>query len=138
MTAKEFLSRAMTVNREIDSKLSLVATLRETMTKATAVLSDMPRSGSPNLQTVESTVAKIVDLESEINCEIDRLVDLLAEAQKAISAVEKFQYRYLLELRYLHFKSWTQIMEIMNLSETSVYRIHLEALKKVHIPEKWE
>lgn len=114
MTAKEFLSRAMTVNREIDSKLSLVTTLRETMTKATAVLSDMPRSGSPNLQTVESTVAKIVDLESEINCEIDRLVDLLAEAQKAISAVEKFQYRYLLELRYLHIGTVSDVLHYVS------------------------
>ena len=61
--------------------------LRENATNGTAALSDMPRPDSPNIQRMEETICKIVDLEHEINADIDRLVDLKAEARKAINCL---------------------------------------------------
>lgn len=138
MSAKEYLSQAMYIDQRINSKLEQVMTLRETATKATATLSDMPRSDSPNLQSMENTIVKIVDLENEINRDIDRLVDLKAEVRQLIAALENPEQQLILELRYLCFKQWSAIMEEMGISETSVYRIHGEALKNIVIPEKWE
>ena len=103
----------------------------------TATLSDMPRSDSPNLQSMENTIVKIVDLENEINRDIDRLVDLKAEVRQLIAALENPEQQLILELRYLCFKQWSAIMEEMGISETSVYRIHGEALKNIVVPEKW-
>ncbi len=138
MSAKEYLSQAMYIDQRINSKLEQVMTLRETATKATATLSDMPRSDSPNLQSMENTIVKIVDLENEINRDIDRLVDLKAEVRQLIAALENPEQQLILELRYLCFKQWSAIMEEMGISETSVYRIHGEALKNIFVPEKWE
>ena len=138
MSAKEYLSQAMYIDQRINSKLDQVMTLRETATKATATLSDMPRSDSPNLQSMENTIVKIVDLENEINRDIDRLVDLKAEVRQLIAALENPEQQLILELRYLCFKQWSAIMEEMGISETSVYRIHGEALKNIVVPEKWE
>ena len=138
MSAKEYLSQAMYIDQRINSKLEQVMTLRETATKATATLSDMPRSDSPNLQSMENTIVKIVDLENEINRDIDRLVDLKAEVRQLIAALENPEQQLILELRYLCFKQWSTIMEEMGISETSVYRIHGEALKNIVVPEKWE
>ncbi|MBO5501018.1 MAG: DUF1492 domain-containing protein [Clostridia bacterium] len=138
MTAKEYLSQAMYIDQRINSKLEQVMTLRETATKATATLNDMPRSDSPNLQSMENTIVKIVDLENEINRDIDRLVDLKAEVRQLIAALENPEQQLILELRYLCFKQWSAIMEEMGISETSVYRIHGEALKNIVVPEKWE
>ena len=138
MSAKEYLSQAMYIDQRINSKLEQVMTLRETATKATATLSDMPRSDSPNLQSMENTIVKIVDLENEINRDIDRLVDLKAEVRQMIAALENPEQQLILELRYLCFKQWSAIMEEMGISETSVYRIHGEALKNIVVPEKWE
>ncbi|MBP3673150.1 MAG: DUF1492 domain-containing protein [Oscillospiraceae bacterium] len=138
MTAKEYLSQAMYIDQRINSKLEQVMTLRETATKATATLTDMPRSDSPNLQSMENTIVKIVDLENEINRDIDRLVDLKAEVRQLIAALENPEQQLILELRYLCFKQWSAIMEEMGISETSVYRIHGEALKNIVVPEKWE
>ena len=138
MSAKEYLSQAMYIDQRINSKLEQVMTLRETATKATATLSDMPRSDSPNLQSMENTSVKIVDLENEINRDIDRLVDLKAEVRQLIAALENPEQQLILELRYLCFKQWSAIMEEMGISETSVYRIHGEALKNNVVPEKWE
>ena len=138
MTAKEYLSQTMYIDQRINSKLEQVMTLRETATKATATLTDMPRSDSPNLQSMENTIVKIVDLENEINRDIDRLVDLKAEVRQLIAALENPEQQLILELRYLCFKQWSAIMEEMGISETSVYRIHGEALKNIVVPEKWE
>ena len=79
MTAKEYLGQAYRLDQRIDAKLEQVANLRALATKATATITDMPRSSSPNLQHMEGTIVKIVDLEQEINEDIDRLVDLKKE-----------------------------------------------------------
>ena len=85
---------------------------------------------------MEETICKIVDLEREINADIDRLVDLKAEARKAINAVSDPVQQLILELRYLCYKPWLEIMEELGLSETSIYRIHGEALKNFMVPRK--
>lgn len=138
MSAKEYLSQAMYIDQRINSKLEQVMTLRESATKVTQVMSDMPRSSSPNLQQMENTIVKIVDLEREINRDIDRLVDLKAKVRTLIAALDNPEQQLILELRYLCFKQWSAIMKEMGISETSVYRIHGEALKNIVVPEKWE
>ena len=136
MNAKEYLSQAMYIDQRINSKLEQVTRLRENVTNCTATLSDMPKPDSPNKQRMEETICKIVDLEREINADIDRLVDLKAEARKAINAVSDPVQQLILELRYLCYKPWREIMEELGLSETSIYRIHGEALKNFVVPRK--
>ena len=137
MTAKEYLSQAFHIDQRISSKLSQVMRLRETATNCTATLSDMPRPDSPNKQRMEETICKIVDLEREINADIDRLVDLKAEARKAINAVSDPVQQLILELRYLCYKPWLEIAETIGYSEATVYRLHGEALKNIAVPEKF-
>ena len=49
MNAKEYLSRAIQIEREIKSQLEYLSVLRTLVTKATAAVSDMP--GSPTRNT---------------------------------------------------------------------------------------
>ena len=137
MNAKEYLSQAMYIDQRINSKLEQVTRLRENVTNCTAALSDMPRPDSPNKQRMEETICKIVDLEREINADIDRLVDLKAEARKAINAVSDPVQQLILELRYLCYKPWLEIAETIGYSEATVYRLHGEALKNIAVPEKF-
>ena len=136
MTAKEYLSQAFHIDQRINSKLSQVMRLRETATDCTATLSDMPRPDSPSRQQMADTICKIVDLEREINEDIDRLVDLKAEARRAINAVSDPDQQLILELRYLCYKPWSEIMEELGYSEPTIYRLHGEALKKILVPAK--
>lgn len=136
MTAKEYLSQAFHIDQRINSKLSQVMRLRETATDCTATLSDMPRPDSPSRQQMADTICKIVDLEREINEDIDRLVDLKAEARRAINAVSDPDQQLILELRYLCYKPWNEIMTELGYSEATIYRLHGEALKKILVPEK--
>ena len=138
MNAKEYLSQVMHIDQRINSKLEQVVKLRESATKTTATLSDMPRPDAHSMQTMENTICKIVDLERKINADIDALVDLKAQARRVISQLKDPDQQLVLELRYLCYRPWTDIMEELGISETSVYRIHGEALKNIIVPQKWE
>ena len=131
MTAREYLSQAFHIDQRINSKLSQVMRLRETATNCTATLSDMPRPDSPNRQRMADTICEIVDLEREINEDIDRLVDLKAEARRVINAVSDPDQQLILELRYLCFKSWEQIAVDMGYELRWLYRLQHRALDAV-------
>ena len=136
MNAKEYLSQAMHIDQRINSKLEQVTRLRENAANCTAALSDTLRPDSPNQQRMEETICKIVDLEREINEDIDRLVDLKAEARRVINAVSDPDQQLILELRYLCYKPWNEIMTELGYSEATIYRLHGEALKKILVPAK--
>ena len=72
--------------------------------------------------------------ENEINRDIDRLVDLKAEARRLIGQVKEPDQQLVLELRYLCYKPWSEIMVELGCSEPTVYRLHGEALKKIVLP----
>ena len=76
-------------------------------------------------------VAKIVDLQTEINHDIDRLIDLKREMVMLIKSVDNTECQTLLELRYLCFKTWEQIAVDMGYTIDNVYRIHRKALSVV-------
>ena len=134
MTAKEYLGQAYRLDQRIDAKLEQVANLRALATKATATMTDMPRSSSPNLQHMEGTIVKIIDLEQEINEDIDRLVDLKKEITNAIKTVSVPEYQVVLELRYLCYKRWEEIAVSMNYTTANVFLLHGKALREIHVP----
>lgn len=136
MTAKEYLSQVRFIDRLINSKLEQLSRLRETATKATTTISDMPRSDSPDLQSMETTVVKMIDMEREINTDIDRLVDLKRATVAAIAALKNTEQQLVLEQRYLCYKSWEQIAEELCYSVRHVTRLHGEALKNFLIPDE--
>ena len=90
----------------------------------------------PYFGILYDTICKIVDLEREINEDIDRLVDLKAEARRVINAVSDPDQQLILELRYLCYKPWNEIMTELGYSEPTIYRLHGEALKKICVPVK--
>jgi seryl-tRNA synthetase len=134
MTAKEYLSQAYHIDQRINSKLEQVQSLRELVTKATATLSDAPPSGSRNVARMSDIIAKMVDLEEEINADIDDLVDLKAEITAAIKALDNPDYAMVLELRYLCFKPWEEIASAMHYHSKYIYELHRNALKSFPVP----
>ena len=134
MTATEYLGQAYRLDQRINSKLEQVLSLRELTTKATATMSDMPSGGSRNVYRMQDIIAKIVDLENEINRDIDALVDLKREMVATIKAVVDPECQTLLELRFLCFKTWEQIAVEMNYSIQHIYRLRDKALKMVTPP----
>ena len=135
MTVKEYLGQAYRLDQRINSKLEQLESLNELATKCTSTLTGMPKNPSRSTSMMADAVAKIVDLQAQINRDIDLLVDLKCEMVRVIKNVEHAEYQTLLELRYLCFKTWEQIAVDMNYSIDNVYRIHRKALCAVSLPE---
>jgi hypothetical protein len=134
MTTKEYLGQAYRLDQRINSKLEQIASLNDLATKCTGVLTGMPRNPNRGTSTMADAVAKIVDLQAEINRDIDRLVDLKREMVRLIKAVDNTEYQTLLELRYLCFKTWEQIAVDMGYNVRHVYRLHDEAVENIAVP----
>ena len=131
MTAKEYLAQARYLDARINSKIRQVADLNELATKATTTLTGMPHNPNHGRSTMADCVAKIVDLQTEINADIDALVDLKRSILETIKAVTNVEMQTILEKRYLCFQSWEQIAASMNYDIRWLYRLHGKALKEV-------
>lgn len=134
MTAKEYLGQAYRIDLRINSKLEQVASLNELAQKATTAFGAAPTGGTRNVHRMEDVIIKIVDMESEINADIDSLVGLKKEIAGVIRSVENIEYRTLLEQRYLCFKRWEEIAQLMGYSARQIRRLRDKALGKIKIP----
>jgi seryl-tRNA synthetase len=131
LSAKDYLSQAYRIDQRINSKIEQIQSLRALAEKATATLTNAPKSGNRNIHRMEDIIAKMVDMESEINADMNRLVDLKHEIVTFIKYVESVELQTLLELRYLSFKTWEQISVEMNFDRRHVTRLHGRALQEV-------
>jgi len=131
MSTKDYLSQAYRIDQRINSKLAQVMSLRDLLSKATGTLSGAPKAATPNPHSMEDTIAKMVDLENEINEDIDELIDLKAEIMRRIKRVENTEYQTILELRYLCFKRWEEIAVDMGYSLRRLYELHDCALEEI-------
>lgn len=132
MRAKEYLSQALWLDQRINTKLEQLATLRSLAMKVTANQTAEKVSGGKDVKSpMANTIAKIVDLEREINGDIDRLVGLKAEIQETISQVSDVVSQILLELRYINGKTWDEIANVLGFARSWVLRLHGVALKEI-------
>ena len=127
MTVKEYLGQAYRIDQRINSKLEQVTSLQTLATKATSTLRHDKVQSSMS-QSMEDTIAKMIDLQAEINRDIDQLVDTKREIVSRIKNVQNPEHQTLLELRYLCFKTWAEISVSLNLDSRWVRRLHDRAL----------
>lgn len=133
MNTKEYLKQAFYLDKNINSKLEQVEKLNDLATKATATLSDMPKSSNRGESRLEEIIVKIIDLQEEINKDIDALIDSKREIAWTINNVKDKEMRSILEKRYLCFDSWEKIAVDMNYSIQHIFRLHNKALKSIVI-----
>ena len=131
MNAKEYLRQAWNIDQRIKDKLDQVARLKEMTMNVTSVISDMPRNATPNPQKMEDAVLRLAEMESEIDADIGRLVNLKIEIMQTIWRVEDTNCRTLLEMRYINFKSWEEIATAMGITVRWLHRLHAKALRLV-------
>lgn len=131
MTAKEYLSQAKYLDVRINAKINQLSSLNDLATKATSTISDMPKSMNSATSSLENTVVKIITLQTEINKDIDSLVDLKREIAAVINKVEDVRLRLILEKRYLSYEKWEMIAVDMQTEIRTIYREHGYALEEV-------
>ena len=98
----------------------------------TPMITGMPAAGGGGSK-IESAVAKIVDLEAEIDQEVDELVKIRQEVKAVISTVGDERMERLLEYKYIHGMTLEQIAENMGISVTQTKRLRNKALEKTKV-----
>lgn len=124
----KYLKRYINLDREIDRKLEEIARLRSKLTRITQVLTAEPQGGGSIYGKTEEIIAKIVDLEREIDADIDRLISIRDNIKAVIEAVENDRERLLLQYRYLDGWTFENIAVEMNYSWRQIHRLHSQAL----------
>jgi len=129
--AKAYLRKIELLDAHINNKLNDLHTLRTLVTKITATISPVAVSGTGNQDKLGDAVAKIVDLQEEINQKIDRYVDLKREISAVLEQVQDPDQVKVLHKRYFEYKPWERIACEMNYSFRNVCYIHGKALQAV-------
>ena len=134
MTAKEYLSQAFYMNRQIKAKERRLEWLREIAPGPSMRFSQEEKSkGDPRSSLVEEAALKVVELEEEIASDILDLVRVMKEIASTISRVDSMECRTILEMRYLSFMEWDEIISRMGYSRSYVFRLHGKALNVMKI-----
>ncbi len=136
ITVKNYLQRIEHINDDINLKTADIEQLRELSLSVTAQISTDPVQTSKSNDKMGSLVAKIVDLQNEIICDIDRFLDERQKCINLIDQVEDPQQRRLLHLRYVQFEQLKEAAVEMKISYGRARAIHGEALEYIrkHIP----
>ncbi len=134
MKARDYLGQGFRLDQRINSKIEQVRSLNDLAAKCTSTITGMPGNPNRGKDSIGDIIAKIVDLQEEINRDIDALVDLKAEIYSVIRAIDNVECQTLLELRYLSFMRWEEIAVQLNYGMENIYRLHRKALNLVSIP----
>lgn len=128
-----YLAQARQIDGLIQAKLEQIAQLRASITRGTAMLSDMPRGGP--MRDWTDTAARVADMETELRGQINLMIDIKSEITEAIMTVPDMELRTLLNYRYLTGWSWGRIADVMHYDRATIWRKHKEAMSAVQIPE---
>ena len=130
METKKYLSQIERLDRVIQNKLTEIYQLK-TMACNIVVSTENERvQSSGDKERMASTVAKIVDIEREI----DRLIDTQLERKNVIigqiESLESNDMYHILFNRYVKRASFGDIAKEMNYSERHIITLHGEALQE--------
>lgn len=130
--AKDYLNRIKWYDVLIDSKLEEMERLNDLVRRITPSMSGA--AGGGNGDKLGDTVAKIVDLQDEINRNIDDFVNLKSEASTMMEQIKQPEYYHVLHKRYVLFQTFERISNDMGYSYRTVLNLHgraLQAFEKV-------
>ena len=127
MTAKEYLRSIKYLDNSINAKLAELDRLKRDMCSIRGVTYDGDKVQGGTIDNMK-IVDKIIDLNNVINAEIDRLVDLKAEAHGKIEKVCNEKFISLLTDIYINGYTLEQVAEKADKTYMTICRWHGQAL----------
>lgn len=130
--AKVYLEQVKMCDTHINNKLEELAHLKDMVLKVTATWKqDSTSGGTGNQDKLGNAVAKIVDLENEINKAVDEYVDKRSQIAATIDRLEDPDHVAVLYKRYFRYETWEEIACEMHCTYRNVCYIHGKALQAV-------
>lgn len=131
MTAKQYLSQIEILDKRIQNKLSEEYQLRSLATNISVSNNSERVQTSGSGDRVGNIVAKIVDVQSEIDQIVDDYLKQKADVIHTIESVSVLNFYSVLFMRYIEYKSLDDISSEMGYSLQHVKRLHSQALNEV-------
>jgi hypothetical protein len=131
MTADEFLKQIERADKVISNKLYEVQRLRVLAVSTTVPTDREAVQTSGVSDKVGNIVAKIIDLENEINELIDEYVDLQRLCIGVIESVRNPVQYTVLHKHYVQYKSFAEIAEEEHYSYDGIMKVKRKALEQV-------
>lgn len=135
MTAKEYLIQVGYLDNEVKSQLHELDYWRDlSCSLGGGGLEPHYNPNRPTEAPFVKCLAKIDEIERRLTTKIDRLIEVREKCNEAIDAMENYEERQILRLRFLEGLSWERIGEIMSMSSRNACRVSEAALKKFPVP----
>jgi DNA-directed RNA polymerase specialized sigma subunit len=128
MTTKQYLTQISVYDKRINTKLSEIFKLRTLLQSITVCSKEDVVQTSGSKDKLGDSIAKIVDLENEINDLVDEMVVTRKFIIEQIENMENYNENNVLYLKYVLGMSFEEVAENMNYSVRQVIRIHGYAL----------
>lgn len=130
MTAKEYLQQVRRLDNLIANKLAEKQQWYEMATGSAVNLTPDKVQTSGNLHRMEDAVARIVDIEREIDKQIDCFVDTKQEVIRTIEQLKPVEYDFLHKV-YIQYKTLAEVAELYGYEYTWATTTHGRALKSL-------
>lgn len=131
MTNKEYMNRAFEISKRIKARKQRLAYLQSVVVSSNHNLTGLP-SGSPSSSSLlEEQTIRIIDLENAIADDEKNLEVVRAEISSAINAINNENLISILQMRYLDYMRWEDIMASLDYCRSYLYELHGRALKQI-------
>lgn len=130
MTTKEYLNQISRLNRMINNKLVEIQQLRDLACSISAINLEDRVQSSPDFDKIGSKMAKIDELERELDETIDSYADIKNRIIEQILMMKSEKHKEILLDKYINFKSISEIAADFNMTERGCKKAHKKAIEE--------
>lgn len=129
MTTEEYLNSIQTYEKRIEIKtmeLCRLKTMSNNVRKSN--LDERVQNNTQSKDSVGDAVAKIIDLEKNVDSVVDDFIRKRNEIIKKLDGIKNIQYYQVLSLKYINNKTYKEIAELLGCSIMQINRIRQKAI----------
>ena len=131
MTAEEYLGQVKKLDHQISVQLEILSSLRDMTMRITGVMKEDVVSRTRDVHKLDDVVAKIVDLEKEIDGLVDEYVERKRDVARTILMIGDQDAEDVLHLHYILYRTWKEIAEMKGLTLRTIQRYRDRGHKRV-------
>lgn len=127
---KQRLKSAWVWQKQLEADLQTLQDLEDLAAKITPVYSFAPGGGGDG-DKIGGAVAKLVDLDKDIQNDIKMLTEALAATRALIKMLDDEKLQLILFKRYLNYQRWEVIAADLGYSWRGIHKLHSKALQEL-------
>lgn len=129
MGIKHQLKQIRLIDLEIKTKMEELDRLNNSFLKSPSLKEINVQESKVSLK--DDAYVKVINLSDYIDETVDKLVDLKYQLIQAIEQLDDSRERTIIWMKYISSKSWGEIAEELQISKTTLFILHDEAIKKI-------